>query len=392
MHSEPEIYREEFLHWVWKSLYFDFRQQVTASGETLTVLDPGVPNPSDGPDFKNAKIRIGRIEWYGDVEMHWKAADWRRHGHHTDPNYNRVVLHVVYFDPAGFTVRREDGTSPYTLRFEPCLPSDLNALIARFHRQDRLPCAGHLRYISPDVFERQVERSQREYFEAKTNELLQYFDPALPPATAWKRVLTVGLFDGLGIALNREPMRTVGRHLFQVRHQCSSRDELVRRAETLAGFETGSGPSWNLKSCRPNNRPELRVRQGAELMWQILPTGSRFWNNGEPLQLWNRLVETVRTQPGIGAGRSGILYGTVFLPGLYLLGNLLHSEPLKQRAVSCWLAHKPPIPDALFDLYKETCLPPRVYKRRLGAVYQLKRYCRPRRCHDCEVLKQVISS
>ena len=71
---------------------------ITVDGRQITVIDPGKLNSDAGPDFFNAKIRIGDSTWAGDVEIHVRASDWMRHGHHLDHAYDSVILHVVAKD------------------------------------------------------------------------------------------------------------------------------------------------------------------------------------------------------------------------------------------------------------------------------------------------------
>lgn len=67
----------------------------TADRQTMLVLSRGIWNVEAGPDFKSAKIRIGNQVMTGDVEVHESECDWFRHGHHRNPAYSNVILHVV---------------------------------------------------------------------------------------------------------------------------------------------------------------------------------------------------------------------------------------------------------------------------------------------------------
>ena len=86
---------EDFLSFVWKYRLYH-KDVVTTSGEPVTVLIPGEQHRNSGPDFFNARIKIGDTLWAGNVEIHVKASDWYRHKHQTDQAYNNVILHVVY--------------------------------------------------------------------------------------------------------------------------------------------------------------------------------------------------------------------------------------------------------------------------------------------------------
>ncbi|MYD35975.1 MAG: DUF2851 family protein [Dehalococcoidia bacterium] len=72
----------------------------TVTGSTVDVIQAGIRNSGDGPDFLGAAIVIEspgqtRRVIRGDVEMHLRATDWFAHGHETNPAFASVVLHVV---------------------------------------------------------------------------------------------------------------------------------------------------------------------------------------------------------------------------------------------------------------------------------------------------------
>jgi hypothetical protein len=69
----------------------------TTAGESFEVLHAGYVNRGAGPDFREARVRIGNQILCGDVEVHLYREDWWRHGHAGDQRYDRVVLHVVLY-------------------------------------------------------------------------------------------------------------------------------------------------------------------------------------------------------------------------------------------------------------------------------------------------------
>ena len=72
----------------------------TAEGEAIEIVNNGYRNTDSGPDFKEAKIRIGSTLWAGNVEIHVRTSDWNRHRHQYDKAYDNVILHVVYENDA----------------------------------------------------------------------------------------------------------------------------------------------------------------------------------------------------------------------------------------------------------------------------------------------------
>src|SRR5947209_17903805 len=73
----------------------------TTDGRELTVVYRGRCPGGAGPDVRGALLAFGGGQLVeGDVEFHLRASDWVGHGHHGDPHYRSVVLHVVLDDDA----------------------------------------------------------------------------------------------------------------------------------------------------------------------------------------------------------------------------------------------------------------------------------------------------
>ena len=50
---------EQLLHYVWKHKMFPLKPLTTTDGQPVEVIDSGLHNHDSGPDFFNAKIKIG---------------------------------------------------------------------------------------------------------------------------------------------------------------------------------------------------------------------------------------------------------------------------------------------------------------------------------------------
>ena len=75
---------------------FELQKSVPPAGVSLKILKTGIQNKNSGPDFFNAKLVLGAQTWVGNVEVHIKSSDWYAHQHEKDPNYDAVILHVVW--------------------------------------------------------------------------------------------------------------------------------------------------------------------------------------------------------------------------------------------------------------------------------------------------------
>lgn len=103
---------ERLLHFIWQYQYYSPAGLTTHRGEKIQVVFPGQYNQNQGPDFADARIRIGPALWIGSVELHIKTSDWQKHQHGSDENYRNVILHVVWqHDQAATEDEHADGAN-----------------------------------------------------------------------------------------------------------------------------------------------------------------------------------------------------------------------------------------------------------------------------------------
>ncbi len=126
---------EQLLHYVWKHRLFPSQQLMTTDGREVEVIDTGLHNRNSGPDFFNAKVKIGGTLWVGNVEIHLKSSDWYAHGHQTDGAYDNVVLHVCQTVNADVRNSRGDLLPQLQLDIPPSVAAHYEELL----RSDQLP-------------------------------------------------------------------------------------------------------------------------------------------------------------------------------------------------------------------------------------------------------------
>lgn len=378
-------YSENILQWVWNEQLFDTGNLQTECGKQIRILNTGLLNTSDGPDFKHSKILIDDIEWHGSVELHLKANGWNQHKHHEDDNYNNVILHVVA-ENNPIPVRTKSQHTPYTLNLLPYLHSDLERFLSNTRPSKFLPCATNLSYISKDAFEQQINKAHHEYLEKKVADFLNFYSPEISQSLTWKHALIISLFDGFGISKNRLSMQCLAKKLLNCDY--NSVQELQNNAHRLA-FGSSSTLNWNFKGCRPNAHPAKRIKTAVLFMDLILKSPFDIFLEENVLDIWDFWCKKTNVHK---AGHPKILFATVFLPALYFLGTLYQSKILTRTVKNKWASYQAPIPSILLSEFNKLDFPASIYQNKLGAIHQLKHYCMPKKCSECLVLKKAISS
>ena len=158
-------FSEEFLQFVWSNKLFTGEYLHVESG-AVSVVDTGTLNTGSGPDFFNAKVKIGRTLWVGNVEIHLRSSDWFRHGHHRDPAYDSIILHAVFEHDQ--EVFRMNGELIPTVRLT--FSNSLLSLYRQISDRQERKCAAYLSHfekiylqdwMTKLVMERLMERDAR---------------------------------------------------------------------------------------------------------------------------------------------------------------------------------------------------------------------------------------
>lgn len=215
--------KEDFLHYIWQFKNFDFTKLQTTQGDKLTIINSGQYLQRAGPDFFNAQIVIGTQKWAGNVEIHLKSSDWYVHNHETDPNYENVILHVVWeHDTAVF---RKDNTELAVLELKKYVPK---RMLEKYHSlivsKTWLFCEKQISSISGFVFKNWQERLFFERLEKKALLIQTAFSDMLKN---WDAVLFCLLAKNFGLNTNGDiffkiassiPFQKIRKESFDVRN------------------------------------------------------------------------------------------------------------------------------------------------------------------------------
>jgi len=197
--------KEDFLHFIWKFKKLDFTKLYSTRGEKIHILRSGRHNPDAGPDFLEARIRIGKTIWAGHVEIHYKASDWRKHGHHQDKAYNNVILHVVYIADEP-TVNRGGREIPVLEIREHVKGAGIRQYERLKKAPSRIACASMLHSVPSHVLESWLSRLLIERLERKT-ELLR--DLMQRTRGSWADSLYILLARYFGMKVNAFPFESL---------------------------------------------------------------------------------------------------------------------------------------------------------------------------------------
>lgn len=420
---------EKLMQYVWKHRLWRSEDMVTNTGKKVRVVDPGLLNTDAGPDFFNAKIEIDGHMWVGNVEMHYRATDWKRHHHDSDKAYDSVILHVVAKDDA--PVRRTNGEliPQLVLEVSPQFNADYASLVGA---TIEVPCATKIKQVPHLTIVEWVEGLAFERLHGKVERIHQLLDSF---NGSWEDVCYVTLARNFGFGINndaferlarRTPLRLLGKHSDSVLQieallfgqagmldaQKPGMDSYYNQLCTEYAFLSNKfqltpmeKESWKLFRIRPQNFPYRRIAMlaqfiegGFRMMNRILEAEgekemralfevelSGYWTKHYTFGKPNDRATATLSRSSIDI----ILINTV-APLLYAYGELTGSYEMTDKAiklledlraesnsiVSHFVAYGIDCPDALTS----------------QALVQLKReYCDARKCIYCKIGHHLLS-
>lgn len=418
--------QEQFLHFIWANKLLDPRSLWSTTGDPVTILFPGEHNTNAGPDFSNARIRIGGMEWAGDIEIHRQASEWYRHQHQSDPAYNNVILHVVH--ESDQLIRTQSG------RLLPCLEIKNHfdpELLARFEdlRQhaDRIPCAKLIHRFESRHWESWLNRLVRERLRQRSDLWLQQL---AANKGHWEATYYHRLLRSFGQKVNALPFEQLARSLpypLLAKH----RDNLFQLESLLfgqAGFLNASFRDaypqslqreyrylqhkyslkplkvsiWKFLRMRPNNFPTIRIAQFAALFHRQAHLFSPFagtirsYENlfrVQPSNYWQNHYhfDKATTASSCLLGKQAVhhLVINTVVPAMHAFG-IYKQEPQWQESALALLHQLPAERHAVSRQWQDMGVRDEhaAHSQALLQLYQ--HYCCAKKCLQCAVGKQVL--
>ena len=265
--SQPSLTERDLAH-IWEGQRFPPQALATADGQPLTVLYRGLRGRGPGPDFRDAVIETPRGTLRGDVELHLRASDFRRHGHHRDPAYDGLALHLVYWADEGPSTLLASGRRVPLAALAPWLERRSGEIRRWLERPAlwREPCRSAPARMGDAAVAAVLDRLGDIRFRRRTAELRRALRRGEP-----EEVLYAAVMEAIGYGGNREPFRLLALRLpwRQLRRSLAALPPWERGAAALEMMLEAATrpPALALRSAglRPGNQPARRL-EGAALL------------------------------------------------------------------------------------------------------------------------------
>lgn len=192
---------EEFLQYIWKHSLLDRSKLVTSGGKRIEIISAGQHNRDSGPDFFNAKLKIGDTLWAGNVEVHIRSSAWGQHKHQYDEAYKNVILHVVWEDDE--PVLRADKTEIPAIELKEIVPINVYKQYAalRFSSKE-IPCEKEIGKVDILTLNSWLDRLLVERLQKKTDYINTKLNKSI---NDWEETFYQVLVRNLGNPVNSEP-------------------------------------------------------------------------------------------------------------------------------------------------------------------------------------------
>lgn len=305
---------EAFLQYVWQHKLLQ-GELTTTDGQLVTIEQAGTLNRDAGPDFLNARIKIGQTNWAGNVEIHIKSSDWHLHRHDNDKNYSGVALHVVY--EADVDIVTDNGNHLHTLEIKDNISRDTWDRYEHLTMRDTanvIACQQWVGEIPSLIRSNTLERMAIERLERKSAAALELLNESRGSWETCCYWMTARYFGGKtnGFAFELlakstdlkmlarwkdQPMRTEALLMGQAGLlEGTFEDEYPRLLqqdyESIAKgahLTPMAGYLWKFFRIRPNSFPTIRISQFANLISKSNNLFSHLLNETDPTNLMKLL-------------------------------------------------------------------------------------------------------
>jgi hypothetical protein len=421
-----ENIKEDFLHYIWENRLFD-KDSLVVDNDIVEVINTGQHNFASGPDFFNARIKIGNTVWAGNVEIHVKASDWFRHNHQDDPAFYNVILHVVYEQDCRLERSGGEEIPCMVLKFDQTLTKKFNSLI---YAGDTIPCRNHLHEINKIYWSDWFSKLMVERLIEKTMEM----DEILAENKYdWEDSLYFFLGRSFGFKINSLPFETLVRTtplniLLRFRQksltinailfgQAGFLEDLISEDDYYSSLQREyhsllktlparalDKSTWKYMGTRPGNFPNVRIAQFAAIVVQQYPLFARLIDNPD-LKSWRQILEPAtesywethylfgktgrKRKLKMGKMAMDLVILNAFVPVVFHYGSFRRRTDLKDRILGI-LEKMPAEKNVLLTRWKQCGIKAGNAFESQALLHLSTRYCRQKRCLECMIGNKIV--
>jgi hypothetical protein len=429
---------------IWHSLLTAGCKLKTSSGQGLTVIYPGKTSDKPGSDFQDAVIKIDRQIIKGNIEVHVKSSDWRKHGHHQNPAYNNIVLHVVMQQDCQSDTELQNGEVIPTVALDRYLNS--NKYTPAF---GIIPCSRIGTYSVEKLLEILDMAGAIRFYEKATK-----FQNGMKNKDAGQ-CLYSGIMKALGYTSNTEPFLKLAERIplfvlestnhremadgnnldqqalllgtagflpsqrLEVKHSqltdCSYVNELEKTWQTVKRGDEMSLTDWQVFRVRPSNSPLRRIvgmnylvlrYQGKGLLDELfdlvrevpLQKSHHYLEAGLMVSdndYWSSHFDFFKQCRGlskwlIGQSRAADIVINVLLPFIYAWGKDNGRTEIAEKALTLFRSY-PSVETNTIERHMRIQFSLKnsqvnSTQRQQGLLHLYKKFCTQGRCQECEVV------
>jgi hypothetical protein len=394
---------ENLLQHIWQSKYLLKYALETTDGEAISVLRPGYLNTGQGPDFFEARIKIGETLWAGNLEIHVKSSDWRKHKHSMDAAYQNIILHVVFLHDE--TVYDNAGNALPTLALINLIPESLLIQYEQLMKsKTTIPCQNQFKMPEKELVNILIERLIIERLNLKhelINVLLQKNN------LHWEELLIQLLFQYAGMGLNNFPMEQLvrsipfaliqkyrsdyisllaifagvsGLNLDKFEPSITQRFMELKKLHDLGQIEKSL---WKKKGNRPASFPERRIMQ----IVNLLHTQPQF------LKQILQANDVFTLQKLIPSKSNSFLNGiiiNVIIPVKFVYGRFEGKAGQEEMVIKLLESIKEE-QNSVISLYKNLGIEIENAKESQAFLHLKKYYCNQKKCLSCLFVSHIFN-
>lgn len=418
---------EAFLQYIWQYALFQPDQLKDTAGRSLLIIHPGRLNKDEGPDFSNARIRIGGVEWIGNIEIHIRSSDWKRHHHEHHPLYQNIILHVVW----------ENEELPSwgnfsTLEIRPFVRQEILEKYGKlFSSHSPILCASMLHQVPDFRIKDWFGSLLIQRWQQKTKDWQRLF---VSLEYNWRSLLYIKLAENFGFKVNAQPMRLLAQSV-----PLSIVEKLTDDPRMIAALYFGMSGllpqdhdhpyvqrltqdylflsrrfdlqslslPWKFMRLRPGNFPTVRIAQFAALMGTYHTFSGRvfsvhntreayalfdlktdeFWDNHFHFQKESRQNE----KKTLGKDSIQNIMINTIAPFLFFYGRTMEDESLKDKALSL-IENVSAERNYIIRMWKQGGLHPGSAAESQALLQLFNEYCLAKRCLECRIGNYILSA